>query len=223
VVAFLASNCPYPFEVIIAENGSDDQTRDLALRLEEQHNALNVISLPQKGRGRAVKEAWRQSKAEILTYMDVDLSTDLSAFVPLIRALQEDGYDLAIGTRFARGASRKRGIKREILSVGYNVLVRAILGAHFSDAQCGFKAIARRTALELLPLVKDNHWFMDTELLVLAEVLGYNICEIPVSWVDDPDSRVEIWDTVLQDIKGLVRLRREIRQFKHADSKSRTI
>jgi len=213
VLGYLAANCRHPFELTIAENGSNDRTGSIALKLQKEYEAVNVLSLPQKGRGRAVKEAWLRTEAEFLVYMDVDLSTDLSSFPALIQAMRDGGHDLAIGNRFAPTSSRKRSLKREILSGGYNLLVKSILKAHFSDAQCGFKGITRRAPRELLPLVRDDYWFMDTELLILAEHFGYSIAEIPVYWVDDPDSRVEIWSTVWQDIKGLLRLRREIRQM----------
>ena len=158
------------------------------------------------GRGRALRGIWSQSDAEVLAYMDVDLSTDLNALLPLVAPLLSGHSDLAIGTRLARGSRVIRGPKRELISRGYNMLLRTLMGARFSDARCGFKAIRRGQARALLPLTKDSGWFFDTELLVLAERAGLRIHEIPVNWVDDLDSRVDIIATALADLRGMARL-----------------
>jgi hypothetical protein len=99
-----------------------------------------------------------------------------------------------------------RGPKRELISRAYNLLLRLALRGRFSDAQCGFKALRRESALQLLPLVEDEEWFFDTELLVTAERLGLRISEVPVDWVDDPDSRVQIFRTALNDLRGVWRI-----------------
>ena len=139
--------------------------------------------------------------------MDVDLSTELAAFPPLIEAIAGEGYDIAIGSRLARGADIRRSLKREVLSRGYNVMIRALFSTRFSDAQCGFKALSRQAVRALVPLVENNDWFFDTELLILAEKAGYPVKDIPVRWLEDPDTRVDIRKTVWQDVRGLVRLR----------------
>jgi len=158
------------------------------------------------GRGRALRAIWSESDAEVLAYMDVDLSTDLNALLPLVAPLLSGHSDLAIGTRLARGSRVIRGPKRELISRSYNLLLRTLMGARFSDAQCGFKAIRRDQARALLPLTQDTGWFFDTELLVLAERAGLRIHEIPVDWVDDLDSRVDIIATALADLRGMARL-----------------
>jgi len=162
------------------------------------------VDLP--GRGRALQAIWSESDAEVLAYMDVDLSTDLNALLPLVAPLLSGHSDLAIGTRLARGSRVIRGPKRELISRSYNLLLRTLMGARFSDAQCGFKAIRRGQARALLPLTQDTGWFFDTELLVLAERAGLRIHEIPVDWVDDLDSRVDIIATALADLRGMARL-----------------
>ena len=164
------------------------------------------LDLP--GRGRALQAIWSASDAEVLAYMDVDLSTDLNALLPLVAPLLSGHSDVAIGTRLARGSRVVRGAKREVISRGYNLLLRATLGAGFSDAQCGFKAIRADAARELLPLVADTAWFFDTELLVLAERAGLRIHEVPVDWIDDADSRVDIVATALGDLRGVCRVGR---------------
>lgn len=208
--SFLCNHCQFQFEIVIADNGSTDRTLELAHSFSNTHQSVGVMHLDQKGRGRAVRHAWNESSADILSYMDVDLSTDLAAFPPLIEALRGGGYDVAVGSRRLNPSLTSRGFKREFISRCYMLLVKALFQARFSDAQCGFKAITRDTASALLPSVEDNGWFMDTELLVIAEQLGYRILEFPVRWVDDPDSRVNILRTAIGDIKGLMRLRRNV-------------
>jgi glycosyltransferase involved in cell wall biosynthesis len=213
LAAFLEAHCHYAWEIVIANNGSTDRTLDIASALAAQLTSLRVLHLPGKGRGRAVKEAWLQSHADILTYMDVDLSTDLAAFPTLVEALAHGGFDLAVGSRLCKGSTIRRGLKREFISRSYNLLVKAMFHPRFSDAQCGFKGITRKAATELLPAVEDNDWFMDTELLVIADKLGYRILDFPVHWIDDPDSRVRIWSTAVADLKGLIRLHQNLGRF----------
>ena len=177
-----------------------------ARRLERELPGVRALRLAEKGRGRALRAAWGSSDAPVLAYMDVDLSTDLAALLPLVAPLVGGHSDVAIGTRLAPGARVVRGTKRELISRGYNALLRTALCARFSDAQCGFKAIRADVARALLPLVRDGEWFFDTELLVLAERAGLRIHEVPVDWVDDPDSRVAIVDTALADLRGVGRL-----------------
>lgn len=205
---FLASDAfPYDWRIVIADNASNDDTRQVAERLARELAHVEYLYIPVKGRGFALKEAWGQSDRDIVSYMDVDLSTGLEAFPPLIAAIAEEGYDIAIGSRLARRARVKRGLRREALSRGYNLLIKALFRTHFSDAQCGFKAAKTSVAQRLLPLVRDCSWFFDSELLIIAEKMGLAIAEIPVRWLEDPDTRVRIGKTVWEDIKGLWRLR----------------
>jgi len=197
---------PWSWQVTIADNASTDATPLIAHQLARHHDGVSVVTLPEKGRGRALKRVWSTSGAEVLVYMDVDLSTDLNALLPLVAPLVSGHSDIAIGSRLQRGSRVVRGPKREFVSRSYNVLLRSTLGTRFSDAQCGFKAIRRDVAAELLPLVEDDTWFFDTELLVLAERTGLRIHEVPVDWVDDPDSRVDIVRTAVDDLRGVTRL-----------------
>jgi putative flippase GtrA len=200
--------CAFPFSarVTIADNGSTDGTWPVACALAARYPEVRAVHLDIPGRGRALHQIWSSSEAEVLAYMDVDLSTDLNALLPLVAPLLSGHSDVAIGTRLARGSRVVRGPKREIISRGYNLLLRTTLGAEFSDAQCGFKAIRADQARQLLPLVEDKGWFFDTELLVLAERAGLRIHEVPVDWIDDADSRVNIVDTALGDLRGMTRV-----------------
>jgi len=206
----LAATFPYPFRITIADNASTDQTWLAASQLARQLPEVRAVHLPEKGRGRALKTVWSQSDAPILAYMDVDLSTDLDTLWPLLAPLMSGHSDLAIGSRLARGSRVVRGPKREVISRAYNLLLRGVLGARFSDAQCGFKAIRSDVAAELLPLVEDTSWFFDTEVLVLTERCSLRIHEVPVDWYDDPDSRVDIVSTARDDLRGILRLRRSL-------------
>ena len=199
---------PYSTTITIADNASTDGTWEIAERLATEITRVRAIHLDEKGRGRALKAAWSTSRAEVVGYMDVDLSTDLRALPPLLAPLLSGHSDVAIGSRLARGSRIERGPKRDVLSKGYNLLLRGVLSAEFTDAQCGFKAIRRDVAEQLLPLVEDDNWFFDTELLVLASEAGLRIHEVPVDWVDDPDSRVDIAATVKEDLRGVARLLR---------------
>jgi putative flippase GtrA len=204
----LVETFPYPFRITVADNASTDATVAVASGLVGELPGVALVRLAQKGRGRALKQVWLASDAPILAYMDVDLSTDLDALWPLVAPLMSGHSDLAIGSRLARGARVVRGAKREVVSRCYNLVLRTALGARFTDAQCGFKAIRADVAAELLPLVEDPTWFFDTELLVLAQRSGLRIHEVPVDWFDDPDSRVDVVATALDDLRGVVRLRR---------------
>lgn len=204
---FLAGQPEHQWRIVVADNASTDGTLALAEELSCQYEEVACIHLPLKGRGRALREAWLTSDADVVSFMDVDLSTDIAALPLLVAAIADEGYDIAIGSRLARGSETTRSFRREVISRVYNLLVRAMFFTHFYDAQCGFKALSRQAARELLPHAKNNQWFLDTEILILAEKGGYRIKEIPVRWVEDPDSRVRVASTAWEDIRGLVRLR----------------
>lgn len=206
----LTRTFPYPFRITIADNASTDRTPEVAAWLAASVAGVRSTRLEEKGRGRALRTVWGDSDAPVLAYMDVDLSTDLNALLPLVAPLISGHSDLAIGTRLAASSRVVRGAKREFISRAYNLLLRSSLSARFSDAQCGFKAIRREVAERLLPLVEDSGWFFDTELLVLAERAGLRIHEVPVDWVDDPDSTVHIARTAAEDLKGVWRVGRAL-------------
>jgi glycosyltransferase involved in cell wall biosynthesis/putative flippase GtrA len=206
LATYLRESFPFTARITIADNGSTDATWSIATRLTVELDGVRAVRMEQAGRGRALRAIWSQSDAEVLAYMDVDLSTDLNALLPLVAPLLSGHSDLAIGTRLARGSRVVRGPKRELISRCYNLLLHLCMGARFSDAQCGFKAIRREQARVLLPLTRDTGWFFDTELLVFAERAGLRIHEVPVDWIDDLDSRVDIVATALADLRGMARL-----------------
>jgi glycosyltransferase involved in cell wall biosynthesis len=211
---YLNAHFPFGWRITVADNASTDATRPLAHALAARLPAVGMIALDRKGRGLALRTAWSASDAAIVTYMDVDLSTDLDALLPLIAPLLSGHSDLAIGSRLARGATVRRGPKRELLSRGYNLILHTVFGNRFTDAQCGFKAIRRDAAELLLPAVLDDSWFFDTELLLLAEHNGLRIHEVPVDWIDDSDTRVDLPGTVRDDLRGVWRM---ARRFAHGE------
>lgn len=201
---------PFTARITIADNGSTDRTWELACQLAATSPQVHAVRIERAGRGGALRQVWSASPAQVCVYTDVDLSTDLNALLPLVAPLLSGHSEVAMGTRLARGSRVVRGPKREIISRCYNLLLRGTLAARFSDAQCGFKAIRTDVARQLLPLVADDGWFFDTELLVLAERAGLRIHEVPVDWTDDPDSRVDVVATALADLRGVARVGRAL-------------
>ncbi|MCX6793695.1 MAG: glycosyltransferase family 2 protein [Candidatus Gottesmanbacteria bacterium] len=196
----------FTWHITIADNASTDTTLQIGRRISKLYPQVAVIHLPQKGRGRAVKFAWQRGDFDVVAYMDVDLSTDLKHLPPLVRSLNR-GYDIAIGTRNANDSRvYGRSLLRTITSKMYILLIKLFFFVHFSDAQCGFKAVTRRVVRDIIPKIKDNKWFFDTELLVIAEKMGYRIYEEPVTWTDNPGSTVRVMKTAQGDLAGLWRL-----------------
>ena len=204
--SYVSEYLPYTVQISIADNASTDSTPQIATQLAKELPRVFSYRLEEKGRGRALRTLWAQSSAPVLAYMDVDLSTDLAALGPLLAPLLSGHSDMAIGTRLAHGAHIQRGTKRDVISRCYNLILHTALGTDFSDAQCGFKAVRHDVADLLLPLVKDNEWFFDTEMLVLAEQAGLRVAEIPVDWIDDPHSTVDIMHTAAEDLRGVGRM-----------------
>jgi glycosyltransferase involved in cell wall biosynthesis len=205
--AYLTERFPLTWLVTVADNASTDRTWSIASRLARELDGVRAVHFAEKGRGRALQGVWSASAAPVVAYMDVDLSVDLDALLPLVAPLVSGHSDVAIGTRLAPGARVVRGAKREVISRAYNLLLRAAFHNGFSDAQCGFKAVRSEVAGALLPMIEDEGWFFDTELLILAEHRGLRIHEVPVDFVDDPDSRVDIVRTAAADLEGMWRMR----------------
>jgi putative flippase GtrA len=207
---YLSTDVDVTWRITIADNASTDDTAAIADRLAAELPGVVAVHLAEKGRGRALRRVWLESPAEVVAYLDIDLSTDLRALPPLVAPLLSGHSDIAIGTRLARSSRVVRGARREFISRSYNFLLRGAMAVKFSDAQCGFKAMRRDVAQQLIPLVEDDGWFFDSELLVIAERSGLRIHEVPVDWVDDPDSKVDIVSTAREDLKGILRVGRSI-------------
>ena len=205
---YLTDNLAHEWRILIADNGSRDRTQEIGQKLASELTNVELMHIPEAGRGRALSRAWLASDADVLTYMDIDLSTDLGAFPRLVSAVAEQGYDVAAGSRLSSESETTRSLKREVLSRGFVLIINTLMGTKLRDTQCGFKAIRRECAQKLLPFVQDTGWFWDTELLLLAAKGGWRVTFVPVRWLEDTDTRVKITPTVWKDLKGLSRMRR---------------
>ncbi len=203
---YLYDRFPFPARITIVDNASTDATCWIARSLARELDGVRALQVAQKGRGGALKLAWLRSDAEVVAYMDADLSTDLDALLPLVAPLISGHSDLSIGSRLSNGARVVRSAKRELISRCYNLLLHLTLHVKVRDAQCGFKAMRADAARRLLPQVEDQRWFFDTELLVLAERAGLRIHEVAVDWTEDSDSRVDVFATAVENLMGILRI-----------------
>jgi len=206
LVEVTRSNKLYEWRILIADNASVDATRKIGESLVKDYSEVGYIYIPQKGRGRALRSAWLNNESDILCYMDVDLSTDLKHLPELLEPLQ-DGYQISVGSRLSKESQVTRSFKRKLISRAYNAIIKLMFFTSFPDAQCGFKAIKKETAEIIIPLIVNNYWFFDTELLLIAAKRGFAIKSVPVNWYEDPKSSVNVTRTAIEDIKGLLRLR----------------
>ncbi|HCG90356.1 MAG TPA: glycosyl transferase [Dehalococcoidia bacterium] len=206
LVEFVNKNISNPWRIVIADNGSTDNTKTVSEALGQRHPGVEYLQIPRKGRGIALKTAWLDSTADIVMYMDADLSTELTALPPTLNAI-ENGAHIVIGNRFHKNSQTTRSFKRTLISFLYNLLIKSFFLSSFSDAQCGFKALTKHSAQLLLPVIKNNNWFLDTEMLIIADHNNFIIKQIPVTWIEDTNSTVNIIKTATEDIRGLLRLR----------------
>ena len=206
LLSFLNDHNQFEWKVVIADNNSNDRTAEIGRELESDNPIVNYLHIPRKGRGIALRTAWEQADTDYVSYMDIDLSTGLDALIKAIDALVE-GADIAVGTRLSKESNTTRSLKREFISRSYNIVIKMTLGTHFNDAHCGFKTGRREVVQKLLPYIDDNEWFLDTELLFYAEKLGHKIVEIPVTWIEDTDTKAKIFKDAYDDLSGLYRLR----------------
>ena len=206
LLSFLNDHDRYEWKVVIADNNSNDRTAEIGRELESENSIVNYLHIPRKGRGIALRTAWEQADTDYVSYMDIDLSTGLGALIKAIDALAE-GVDIAVGTRLSKESHTTRCLKREFISRSYNIVIKMSLGTHFNDAHCGFKTGRREVVQKIVPYIDDNEWFFDTEFLFYAEKLGHSIVEIPVTWIEDTDTKAKIFKDAYDDLSGLYRLR----------------
>ena len=205
---FLSKQIAQDWVITIAENGSKDNTLQISKSLQKKYKRCRVISIEEPGKGQALKNAWLTSNSDIYGYMDSDLSTDIEILPQFINKIVNENYDFVIASRLIKGSKViGRSLKREIISRTYSKIFRTILSVNFYDAQCGFKFAKQEAILKIIDDCKDKEWFFDTEILYKAEKNNLSICEVPVTWVDDNDSSVNIVSTIINDLIGLIRLR----------------
>ena len=206
LISFLNDHEQYKWKIVIADNNSNDRTAEIGRELQSENPIVNYLHIPRKGRGIALRTAWEQADTDYVSYMDIDLSTGLDALIKAIDAL-DGGADIAVGTRLSKESNTTRGLKREFISRSYNIVIKMSLGIHFNDAHCGFKTGRREVVQKILPYIEDNEWFFDTEFLFYGEKLGHRIVEIPVTWIEDMDTKARIFKDAYDDLSGLCRLR----------------
>lgn len=181
---FMKKNFTDDWQIVIADNNSSDRTGEIGQDLEKRFKEIKYLHIPQKGKGRAIRAAWQSADADVYVFMDADLATDLSALPNLIFAIGSEKFDLATGSRFQKTSKVKRSLSRKLISRSYRFVLRLMLKTKIKDAPCGFKAVNRDVIKNILPLVQNNEWFFDTEMMISAEKQNYRIKEIPVIWTE---------------------------------------
>jgi glycosyltransferase involved in cell wall biosynthesis len=204
---FMEKNCKFPWQITVFSNGSTDNTVEIGNQLSRRFSRVNFVHIPERGKAKAYKSIWPSSQASIVGFMDADLSTELEAIPKCIDAIK-NGADIAIGDRHTVGALIERSLKRTMLSRGYNMLIKLLFPhTKVRDAHCGFKFLKKSVARSLLPHIRDDCWFFDTELLMLAEQTGHKIEQIPVLWVERKASKVRVTRVVTDYLFNLLKLR----------------
>jgi glycosyltransferase involved in cell wall biosynthesis len=203
---YLESSATFRWRIVVIDNGSTDRTAALAMELGRELDGVELLQLGSRGKGRALRRLIETSEADIVSYMDIDLSTNLVYHGLLIEGIR-CGYDICFGTRLMQGSLTRRSLRREIVSRVFNRLVQLAFGAKFSDASCGFKAFRRDTVKALLPLIGSDSWCFDVELLLVAERNGMRLFEIPVEWIEGGQSKVELPKVTAEYLRELLRIR----------------
>jgi len=196
------------YDIIIADNNSTDLTAKIAKELCNERIFYNFVE--EQGKGAAIRNTMLKEEFDydIYAFMDVDLSTEIDALPRMIREV-ETGFDIVIGSRYIEGSDTKRTFKRELISRSYRFLFNRLFQTYIMDPQCGFKAFNRNVRDNLLPDIKDNGYFFDTELLIKA-YSQYSIKEIPVTWNEHPDSSLNLLKDAPKFLYQLMKLKLEI-------------
>ena len=220
----LEKNFGFDWKIVIVINGSKDGSLKISQSLKEKFPALiDYVNFEDPGRGQALKKYWGKSEADIVTYMDIDLAVSLNHLDDLIWQIIEDQTDLTIGSRLLPESKIKRSFIRELSSQTYNFLSRVILGHNFSDMQCGFKAIRKKSLEKIIEHLQEQKWFFDTELILFAKQNGLRIKELPVDWsenrYDERKSKVNLLKDSLKFFYNLIRLKGRLIKTKKRKNK----
>lgn len=206
-IKYLNENTKYSYILVVADNASTDSSPEIVKNLQKEIPFLEYVRLPKKGRGLALHTVWKDFNAEVVAYMDADLSSPLTSLPNIIDPILNNESDVTFGSRLLPpGQAINRKGKRELTSQGYNFLLQFILGATFKDAQCGFKAISKEKFNQVEEEIKNQNWFYDTELLLISQYKGLRLKEVPITWVDDPDSSVKVFKTIVENLKEMGRV-----------------
>ncbi|MFA5048005.1 MAG: glycosyltransferase [Patescibacteria group bacterium] len=205
------------FKIVIADNNSSDRTGEIGRKLAEELPEVEYFFLNRQGKGLAWRQAFQKYQVDIYIVMDSDLAVELEAVKRLVETIN-DGYDLVVGSRFLKQSKLVRSVWRDFVSRTYRFLARKILRTKVSDFQCGFKAINNQVRDRVLPLTKDDGFFLDTEIIVWAEKLGFKVKEIPVDWSEFRNTKrkstVKVWETTVRYLSQIKQLRDNLDKYK---------
>lgn len=213
---FLQNNNLENWQIVIADNASTDQSEKIGQKLNTNYQQIGYLKIPKRGKGIAIRTAWKKySDADIFTFIDADLSTDITFLPNLINAIAKENYDIAIGDRFDKNSKVKRNLKRNIISLGYRFILKISLKTKINDLPCGFKAINKKILDNIVPLVKNNTWFFDSEIVLLAEKMGYKIKKIPIIWQENREKQnnTPLWSIIKEYLKEILRLKKELKNI----------
>ncbi len=199
----------YKWRIIVADNGSTDRTIKIVKEQKQKYSNLEYFHLSQLGKGLAIKKAWQDYIADVNIFMDADLATELKFTPTLIKGIAEEKYDLIIGSRYHKQSKCKRPLMRSVCSKSYNFILKMLFNIKLTDTHCGFKALSKPAVQKIIPKIKNNGLFFDTELLILARHYNLNIKEIPVNWTEEKGrkTKVKILRTALDYLKEIVKLK----------------
>jgi dolichyl-phosphate beta-glucosyltransferase len=171
-------------EIIVVNDGSTDNTAEIVRTFAARNPDVRLLENPgNRGKGYSVRHGMLKTRGEVIVFSDADLSSPIEEMPKLLQAIS-DGADIAIGSRWLRAElqTTRQSLHRQLFGRIFNGLNRVILGLHFKDTQCGFKAFTRRAAQTILPLQQIERWGFDPEILFLARKFGFRVKEVPVRW-----------------------------------------
>jgi len=199
----------YKWRIIVADNGSTDRTIKIIRKQKQKYSKLEYFHLKKLGKGLAIKKAWQDYLADVNIFMDADLATELKFTIPLINGITEEKYDLTIGSRYHKQSKCKRSLIRSMCSKFYNFILKIFFNIKLTDTHCGFKALSKSAVQRIIPKIKNNGLFFDTELLVLARYYNLKIKEMPVNWEDKNErkTKIKIIKTGLKYLKEIIKLK----------------
>jgi len=180
-------------EIIVVNDGSRDNTADIVRTFAAQDPILRLIENPgNRGKGYSVRNGMLEARGRFILFSDADLSSPIEEAPKLLKALEEDAADIAIGSRWLRAETQtqRQPLYRQLFGRIFNLLLRVTLGLRFKDTQCGFKAFKQSAAHSIFPLQRIERWGFDPEILFLAQTLGFKVQEIPVLWGHSGGTRI---------------------------------
>jgi dolichyl-phosphate beta-glucosyltransferase len=218
VEAYLSQQ-DYSWELIVMDDGSKDRTVEAAEKAMSSPHSRVVKNRRNMGKGATVRNGMLLAGGRFRLFSDADLSTPIEEAEKLLRAVQEEGYDVAIGSRALKESRLevRQPFYREMMGRMFNLIVQIVLLGGIKDTQCGFKLFSARAAEEVFARQQLEGFSFDVEVLVLARRLGFRIAEVPVRWLDSPASRVSPLRDSIRMFLDVVRVRLRLRTMRKSD------